>query len=322
MAKAKQIAGIDCEMTAAEGIRLVLAVRMDEMCALHKSALDWSDPEGIHDMRVASRRLRGALRDFMPYVRKRRLTSSLQQIRGIAELLGRVRDLDVEIMALERAAQKAPAEISGGILSFTNCRREALEEVRVKLMTALDPDQISRLKSEFAEAIKSAVVPPQTKKSAKKGAPSPSVTYREIGRSVILSRLEELEKLSNSLYQPLRVGPLHEMRLAAKHLRYALELFEQCWGDRVAFFARKVAGLQSSLGDLHDCDVWIERLARTANHQAQNLDFDFKSTRVWLISHFVRMRAKDIARALKQWSEWETDDLSARIRSTLVEKLQ
>ena len=52
-------------------------------------------------MRVASRRLRSALRDFLPYLRKRGLSSVQKRLRNIADALGEVRDHDVAIMALE-----------------------------------------------------------------------------------------------------------------------------------------------------------------------------------------------------------------------------
>src|SRR5262252_3216110 len=114
MAKAKEIVGLDSDGPAREAIRLVLRSRMDEMCELREAALNWNDPEGIHDIRVASRRLRGALRDFMPYLGKRGLTRCADEIKTIARALGSVRDLDVAIIELEKTAAKAPAEVAPG----------------------------------------------------------------------------------------------------------------------------------------------------------------------------------------------------------------
>src|SRR6266536_2221294 len=102
MAKAKQIATIDFDGAADLGMRLALTSRLEEMSALKERVLDWSGPEGVHDMRVASRRLRSALRDFLPYLRKRRLASSINRIREIADALGQIRDQDVAIIALEK----------------------------------------------------------------------------------------------------------------------------------------------------------------------------------------------------------------------------
>src|SRR5258708_255901 len=123
MAKSKVISGIDYEAAVAAGIRPVLSSRLDEMCALRERALDWSDPEGVHDMRVASRRLRGALNDFAPFLRKRSLTSSLKQIKEIADSLGAVRDQDVAIEALEKLATKVPVEVSKPVSHLIELRR-------------------------------------------------------------------------------------------------------------------------------------------------------------------------------------------------------
>src|ERR1044071_8802336 len=102
MAKAKRIKGINCNSEAPVGMRLVLVTRFGELSHFRSAALDWSDPEGVHSMRVASRRLRSALRDFTPYLHKRRLSSALKSLRDIADALGEVRDQDVAILALEK----------------------------------------------------------------------------------------------------------------------------------------------------------------------------------------------------------------------------
>src|SRR6267142_4349242 len=149
MARAKPIPGVDYDAPAGEGIRLVLNLRLDETCALREQALEWNDPEGVHDMRVASRRLRGALRDFLPYLRKRPLFTCLGEIKAIARSLGRVRDYDVAIMALEKIATKAPAEISKGILSFAKFRGAGLDEWRLKLGQALKEDVLGDLEQSF-----------------------------------------------------------------------------------------------------------------------------------------------------------------------------
>ena len=80
MAKAKRIS-LKCNAPASAGIKLALVTRFEELQGWRKAALDWSDPEGVHSMRVASRRLRGALRDFAPFLRKRSLTGALKELK-------------------------------------------------------------------------------------------------------------------------------------------------------------------------------------------------------------------------------------------------
>lgn len=316
--KVKQIPGINCDGAIHSGMKLALNTRLEQMCALREAAIDWSDPEGVHKMRVASRRLRGALRDFAPYLGKRRISSFLKIIKEIAQALGRVRDYDVAIMTLERTTAKAPSEIAAGIRRLADFRDVGRRDARAKLTAILIRESLSELTTKFKAALEAH--PPRTRatRSPKQNiSAATEITYREVARSIILTRLEDLERLSKSLYRPLKIAPLHEMRIAAKHLRYALELFEHCWGTPVAFFAKKVAGLQSSLGKLHDCDVWIEDFGQTVVRDVPDLDFDQRATLVWLLCHFVRLRGENLTEALMQWQEWKVKAFSAGLRESI-----
>ena len=144
------------------------------------------------------------------------------------------------------------------------------------------------------------------------------MTYRQVARAVIINRLEDIGRFSESLYHPLKVKPLHEMRISAKHLRYALELFGDCWGPPTALMAKKIAELQSSLGKLHDCDVWIESLGHAAAHPVPAVDFDYRATAVWLLGHFLKLRSKHVNEALSQWKDWETKGVSSQLRQMIL----
>src|SRR5512147_1118170 len=124
MAKAKKIRGLDGNAPATQSIRLVFITRFNELIEWRKTALDWSDPEGVHSMRVASRRLRSAMRDFLPYLPKRSFTPVIKQLKGLADALGGVRDQDVAIDALERIEKKAPAEHSAGLKQLIEKRKQ------------------------------------------------------------------------------------------------------------------------------------------------------------------------------------------------------
>ncbi len=318
MAKPKHIRGIDCEATAAAAIRLVLKSRLEEMCALREQALDFSNPDGIHDMRVASRRLRSALRDFSPYVPTRHLLNSLHEIKVLADGLGQVRDQDVAVIALDELALKAPRQVSPGIQAIATIRRTRRDEALTQLTRILDQDLVAQLQENFLAALDSGLSSTQTKKSSQGTQSRKAVTYRDVARDTILERLKEFEELSDSFYHPLKAKPLHKMRIATKRLRYALELFEQCWGKPIAFLARKLAAIQSELGDLHDCDVWIVDFGGDlASKQAETgLDeiADQSVALLWLLTHFVKLRTKHFRKALQRWKEWEAKDCSGQLR--------
>src|ERR1043166_2497624 len=149
MAKAKRVKGLNCKSVAPAGIKQVLVTRFNELCSFQQAALDWTDPEGVHSMRVASRRLRSALRDFMPYLRKRPLALVLKQLRNIAAALGEVRDEDVAIEALEEIAARAPGAFSSGLKLFIETKKQVREEAREELKAVLEADELKELESGF-----------------------------------------------------------------------------------------------------------------------------------------------------------------------------
>lgn len=326
MAKAKEIEELDCEGNAAVGIGLVLCGRLEEMCGLRAGALDWSDAEGVHDMRVASRRLRSALRDFKPYLRRRRkLASAVKELKRVADALGAVRDDDVAIMALEELQREAMAEVTKGIAILMDERRGQRDAARASLVKAIKEERLAGLQSEFAVAIESATEP--RRHHAKKKSAAAALSFRAAGREIILARLEELRELSACLYMPFEVAGLHSMRIAAKRLRYAMELFASCWGEALNENGKEVAELQTSLGELHDCDVWLEGFGQTLRDFQRRVDENGsplneaeqqkRGAIVWLMRHFARARMKHFGNALTRWHEWETNGFFTQLVNSL-----
>jgi CHAD domain-containing protein len=112
---------------------------------------------------------------------------------------------------------------------------------------------------------------------------------------------------------------LHEMRIAAKRLRYAIELFVTCWGERIAPFADEIADMQSFLGEVHDCDIWIESLGkrlRRGQGVASESGNDHQ-TAAWLLSEFAKKRTREYRSALKLWSDWETKRFAERMQAMM-----
>jgi CHAD domain-containing protein len=321
MAKAKEIVGLDCGASARDGIRLVLLSRLEEMCSYRAAALDWSDVEGVHDMRVASRRLRSALRDFLPYLRQRKLRHSKNDLKFIADALGSVRDEDVAIVALEKLAAAAPAEVSAGVEQFANERRRKREGARSELVEAIADEELARLAAGFKDALERALKISRRRKGEDNEQSAESLSLRQAGREIISARLRELQELSASLYRPFKAKPLHRMRIAAKRLRYAIELFDSCWSATLTSFAKEIASLQTSLGELHDCDMWIEELSealRDTEVESEGEEQTQKrSAAIWLLAHFVKERALHFADALARWHEWEATGFQADLIRSL-----
>ena len=308
MAKARAIKGIEWNGPAADGIRRVLIQRLDEMCSFREAALDWKDPEGVHSMRVASRRLRSALRDFMPYIQKRGLGSTLKQIRSIADALGEVRDQDVAIMALHNLESKATPEIANALQDILESRKEIRRLARNQLESKLANGQLKLLSDDFSKAVAKA-----TQSSDKQSV----VSYRRMAREVIRDRLKDFEKLSDSLYTPFESEPLHEMRIAGKRLRYAIELFAEGWDPKILNFAKRAARLQSTLGEVHDCDIWIQSFgtqivkAKKAKHKEGVDAF------TWILCHFIGTRTRNLQKSFTLWKLWDSNDTSNELRDLI-----
>ena len=308
MAKAKRIKGLNCRAVASAGIKLVLLTRFDELSSFQALALDWTNPEGVHSMRVASRRLRSALRDFMPYLRKRPLASALKQLRSIADALGEVRDQDVAIAALAEMVSHAPAALAPGLKYFIDTRKQVREQARDELKAVLEASELKELESEFMTGVDDATAT---------RAGSPAITFLTMSREIILERLQEFEALSNGLLKPFEVETLHELRIAAKRLRYAVELFQQCWGRAITGYAKRIARIQGALGELHDCDVWIESLGKHIINARKHRQHEQVAALMWLLSHLVKLRTKHLRQAFARWREWETHEASERLRVAL-----
>ena len=280
------------------------------MYGFREAALDWSDPEGVHSMRVASRRLRGAMRDFMPYLRQRGLTPVLKRTKTVAAALGEVRDQDVAIIALEKIQKEAPDAMSAALQQLVDERKERRNDSREKLSSILIASEMKAAKTEFMSRIEKAT-------AVRKASGGAQPTYSKMAATVILERLKELEKLSESLYQPFEIEALHDMRIGAKRLRYAMELFQQCWGRSLQTFAKNAAKLQTALGELHDCDDWIESLGKRVSQARSQKRDDQVAAYIWLLSHFVKIRTKHLRQAYDLWGEWEVNDVSGQVRQAL-----
>lgn len=308
MAKAKEITGLDCAADAMKWAAAVLRVRFEEIAEARGAALNSEDIEGVHQMRVATRRLRSALRDFAPLMKRRPMKKVKRDLKLVADALGAARDQDVAIVALERLRQEAKDEqVKTGIEKLIEERRATRERTQLDLMETLAVTAIEDLQNRFSAAIEAST---ERKKSAR------VVSFNEAGREAVSESLQEFCNLSRSLYEPFNIEELHELRIAAKRLRYAIELFTACWGEKIAPFAGEIAEMQSFLGEVHDADVWIANLSERLGDAKEN---DNRQTNVWLLSEFVRERTKNYRAALRLWGGWQENDFVERMRAVVSE---
>ena len=85
---------------------------------------------------------------------------------------------------------------------------------------------------------------------------------------IVSVRLDELRGFVDEALAPDASEAQHDMRIAAKRLRYVLEIFAPCLGDEAEVARRVAKRLQSVLGDLHDCDLMLTRVERMDSVEA------------------------------------------------------
>jgi CHAD domain-containing protein len=300
-------------------IKLVLSRQIKAICNLRERALDWSDPEGVHDMRVLLRRMRSAISDFQPHLRKPAI--SIGTLRTIAKGLGGVRDEDVALAALENLKAQAPAEAVEGIESLIEERRQRQAKARAMLVKMISTAALRKFRTGFQNQI---AVLAMTKPKAARAQlrPETSLTFRELGTNAINGRLKDFRSAVRSIYFPFEIKKIHALRILAKRLRYAVELFRFCWGEDLNDAAKEIALLQTSLGELHDCDVWIDYLGKRLKSAARKGKANPDSAKLragyaWLLQEFSRQRTGHYQDALQRWQRWEAGAFLDKLKSRI-----
>jgi len=108
MARARDVPGLDCQEPFEAVAVHVLEVRAAEVFEHSDGVLDVEDIERLHDMRVATRRLRAALEVFAPCFPAKRHRKALKRVKRLADALGERRDRDVAIEFLSEFSERAP----------------------------------------------------------------------------------------------------------------------------------------------------------------------------------------------------------------------
>lgn len=215
------------------------------------------DIEYVHQMRVASRRLRNALDLFAEALPGKLQKRWMKQIRRVTKSLGAARDLDVQTAAvkkyLDKLKSKDDRKYRAGaerLLLRLSQQRQAMQG---RVVAAMD-----RLESESTlEKMREALMAMKVRARLDESADSDRVLHKT-ANDVIRLRLEQMLAYEPFVHSPQHVEELHAMRIAAKHLRYTMEAYSAVYEDRLKEQIKTVREIQTLLGDIHDADVWLD----------------------------------------------------------------
>ena len=225
------------------------------------------DIEYIHRMRVASRRLRAALPLFFSCIPEKKYRVWLLEIQKITRALGEARDTDVQIAFITKIIKKRqraveqknpstdyPVRVKGDVESILLLQ---LQKKRSKLQVAVIKDLEKLTTSGIIDEMRTFFISqaPGTT-GVRKRSPPYAIPMVAAGR--ISRRLDIMLSYERWVHNPDAVVQHHAMRIAAKKLRYTMEVYAPLYRLGLKKYLTRVKKVQEILGDLHDCDVWID----------------------------------------------------------------
>ena len=213
------------------------------------------DIEELHDMRVATRRMRAAVRVFGDFFKPEAIRPFNKEIRRVTRALGPVRDLDVFEEKAARYLQTLPQESRGGLDPLLETWQAGRGDAREEMLAFLDSDRYQRFKREFAMFL-------QTEGAGALPVPRDRpVPYqvRHVAPRFIYTRYETVRAYETVL-EGAQIETLHALRIDCKYLRYTLEFLREVLGPDGDAVIKEVKAMQDHLGDLNDAEVAIELL--------------------------------------------------------------
>ena len=260
--------GLQPEDSMVEAAHKTLAFHFQRMIKHEPGTRRGEDIEELHDMRVATRRMRAAFQVFGDYVEVEQVKPFVKGLRRTGRALGAVRDLDVLWEKTERYLNTLPPEQQDSLDPLRAAWERERAQARESMLEYLDSARYEQFKesfSQFLEEPNAGALPI----FSTKGEPRPH-RLRYVVPLLVHQRLAALRAYDGWVVGPdVPLERLHRLRIAAKRLRYTLEFFEEVLAPETKALIKRMKTLQDHLGDLQDAVV------------ASNLLRDFLTWGTW-----------------------------------------
>jgi CHAD domain-containing protein len=237
-----------------------LALRhLDRFVSLHPKALGGDEPEAIHDLRVASRRLQQVLDLLYASPQPKGVRRLRRRIRRCRRSLSEVRNSDVLLERVERRLRRKRV-----------ARRRAWEAVRdhvVEERAAAFEEAVERLVRLKLGAVflglKEAIESAPAAMSGGEGSAGPSIAFATRVAESLQEVWQEFETQVLESHRQPEPQKLHGVRIAAKRLRYLVEVLVELGAEGSATALDWLKRLQEHLGDWHDLEILEQAMTRT-----------------------------------------------------------
>jgi CHAD domain-containing protein len=260
--------GLNADDTMAEAARKTFYFHFLRMLYHEPGTRLGQDIEELHDMRVATRRMRAAFRVFGDYLDMGKMKAFLKGLRRTGRALGAVRDLDVFWEKTQHYLETLPPERKNDLEPLRIVWEAERERSRKRMTAHLDSERYIQFQERFGELLQTpgaGELPP----FSDKGEPVPN-RLRHVVPVLVYQRLAAVRAYDEWVTgEDVPLERLHQLRIAAKGLRYTLEYFQEVLGPEAKDAIKEIKGLQDHLGDLQDAVV------------ASNLLRDFLTWGTW-----------------------------------------
>jgi len=285
--------------TVADAARKTIAFGIESV-TLNRDAAASGDAEPLHQLRVASRRLRASIELFSGVVYAGQLKIYRRDIPWIARQAGTVRECDVTAALLNDRAAKIEPELKESLAPLLAALDERRRSGHAILYEMLDSKRFRNLIAKMSQ--------PAIKKVG--GARTLGAAAGQLIRAIARSAMRFGGELDNQA----PAAAFHKLRVRIKRLRYALEMFKPLGGKRHKRTLARLEELQESLGQYHDVTVasaWLLQYAETSGAPPKTV-----LAAGALIQLLARREAKLRRRCVKAWRRFER---SETMRDTLQE---
>ena len=243
-------AGIQPDDSMAEAGRKTMRFLFAEMLIHEPGTRLGQDPEQLHDMRVATRRLRAAFVVFEQAFNPKVIKSHVKGLRLTGRALGHARDMDVIIEKAVHYLDGLPPDERPGTQPLIDYWQDERTQARADMLAHLNSQKYSNFLHKFNIFVNT---PGLGALPVREEPPTPH-RVREVAPALIYSRLEAVRAYETILANAT-IAQLHALRIECKRFRYTVEFFREVLGEQTKAILNQLKGLQDHLGNLHDADV-------------------------------------------------------------------
>jgi len=284
--KANPTIGLTVAMTVEQAFVKIIWHCLEHLQANEEMVLAGEDPEGVHQMRVALRRLRSVLNLYQPVIPNKTHTKIRKELKGLAALLGTARDWDV-LQATLPGMSKESAWLLEILPKVANQRTQVYQGVRGTLQSP----RYSRLWLMLGKWL--------TRRSWRLHLDS--CANLEVGvkafASEILDKHYHLVCQQGEHLEQLTAEQHHALRIQVKRLGYGVRFFAELYRDDLArSFIKALAQVQDELGILNDAEVAVKLL--------NQLEIEDPKGGPFLQGWYAHQRFTHLANLAKAWQSW------------------